>query len=87
MGEDEVHDVSGLTGVLLDKQFVAYWSLQLALREQLHEFMSWGEGCACHESLLTQHRSSEQALRAEVRCPPDVPCRCPLMGCRAPEIA
>ena len=88
IGEDASHDASAMTAVLQDPYFFAYWKAQKFLRDQLHEFMSWSEGCPCHESLRksTAGPGSEK-LRLEIVCPATVPCHCPLMGCRGPELA
>lgn len=63
--------------------------MQLLIRKCIIKFLRWGEGCSCHESLRTDVTFYEagRRLRCEISCPPDVPCRCPLSGARAPELA
>ena len=78
-----------ITEVLQDPLFIPYWKLQLKLRAGLHDLLRWCEGCSCHYPLVKEKTSykQQQALRIEIECPPDVPCRCPLAGCRGPELA
>ena len=78
----------GLTKILLDPWFLAYWEMQLCLRTHIFKLLRWSEGCACHESLLagkTPHLRDRE-LRSEIAVPKTVPCRCPASGCRAAEM-
>ena len=81
--------------ILQDAFFFGFWSLQVFLRQQLREFMSWAEGCSCHvvsrtvgeEAESGARMSLERLLRSEIECPRHLPCRCPMMGCQAPFLA
>lgn len=79
---------SAITEVLRDDYFCAYWHLQLLLRSRIYKLLRWAEGCWCHENLLMGASSHVQQvrLRAEISCPRSIPCRCPMAGCRAPEM-
>ena len=53
----------------------------------MRKLLRWAEGCACHpfssDMQATQH-VREAKLRAEISCPKEVACTCPMMGCQAP---
>ena len=81
-------EATGLTKILLDPWYLAYWEMQLCLRTHIFKLLRWSEGCACHESVLagkTPHLRDAE-LRSEIAVPKTVPCRCPASGCRAPEM-
>ena len=80
---------SSITALLKDDFFFVYWQMQLALRDIIEALLRFVEGCACHSSHLKGRSAfqQEKALRSEIECPKDVHCQCPLMGCRAPEMA
>ena len=86
--ESNEFSVGAIATLLKDDFFFVYWQMQVALREIIEELLRWCEGCACHATLLQGQRpsSQEKRLRAEISCPHDVSCRCPLMGCRGPEM-
>ena len=55
----------------------------------VQSLLRWAEGCACHESILVgkSRHQQQKLLRQEISCAADVPCLCPVMGCRAAEMA
>ena len=87
--EGDEFSCRGITELLKDEYFCAYWHVQLQLRDVVRSLLRWVEGCSCHSNLLSgvpPHRQQTQ-LRREISCPREVACRCPVMGCRAADMA
>ena len=87
--EGDEFSCRGITELLKDEYFCAYWHMQLQLRDVVRSLLRWVEGCSCHSNLLSgvpPHRQQTQ-LRREISCPREVACRCPVMGCRAADMA
>lgn len=85
---EESLDTGKITSLLRDDRFMVYWQVQMKLRQAIQKLLHWAEGCACHASFSggSQYMREKQ-LRAEMlSCPPDIPCTCPMMGCRAAEM-
>ena len=81
-------DPQAITKALKDDYFLIYWQMQMSLRDVIQRLLRWSEGCPCHSTLLidaTPH-VREKNLRAEISCPEEVRCHCPMMGCRAAEL-
>ncbi|CAE7033133.1 unnamed protein product [Symbiodinium sp. CCMP2592] len=74
----------GLTALIKDGFFHAYWEMQLHIRLCLQRFLRWAEGCSCHPFADGTPRTRETKLRGEISCPREVSCTCPMMGCQAP---
>lgn len=80
--------VHSITEILQDDFFCVYWQMQMRLRDSVFNLLRWAEGCPCHEELFrgASPYMRDMKLRSEVKVSRLVPCRCPMAGCRAPEI-
>ena len=87
-GREDGFQASKITAIVQDDFFAVWWDAQLKIRDLIYKMLRWCEGCPCHWPFMVGVSSYrvEQNLRREISCPKDVPCRCPMMGARAPEI-
>ena len=76
-------DPRELTRLLQDDFFLTYFELVKTLHSHIRRIAAWMEGCSCHEHLMASHKTAWKT-HLVLEFPNG---SCPLMGCRAVELA
>ena len=82
-----VFDVKKFGATLGDAHFFAYAAMIMSLHRVLEDVASFGEGCCCHEPLLTGRSQHERAKALSDDFLGIAHPRCPMSAMRAPELA
>ena len=65
--EGDEFSCRGITELLKDEYFCAYWHTQLQLRDVVRSLLRWVEGCSCHSNFVVRRASSQAANSAAAR--------------------
>ena len=80
-------DVGAVGAVLRDSEWWAYAQMILVQNEVMDDFLAWLQGCPCHPDPECRNVCTSKPELSEISPSTDAVVRCPLMGCRAPDLA